>query len=328
MKHPLYDDQLIIITGALGFIGSCLVKHLNEKGLSNLLLVDDFDSSLKWKNINGKKFVDLISSEELFPFLEAHEREVEAIVHLGAISSTTETDGAYLYRNNYRYSVRLCQKALEYDKRFIIASSAATYGNGDKGFIDDEEVIETLEPLNPYALSKQLFDLWAKRHGVLKDIVSLKYFNIFGPNEGHKGPMSSLVYKMVPKILKEGKVQLFKSHDSRFADGDQVRDFLYVKEAAAMTALFLENDLGGLFNIGSGHPTTWNQLAKAVFKALGKTPHIDYMAMPESLEKAYQNYTLADMHKFNEKTRYTYRYTLETAVADYVQNYLVPEKSY
>lgn len=328
MKTPLYDDKLIVITGALGMIGSCLVKHLNDKGFSNLLLVDDFDHTDKWKHLVGKKYVDILSIDELFPFLEGNEREIEAFVHLGACSDTTEHDCFFLYDNNYRFSVKLCEYALEHGHRFITASSAATYGIGENGFSDDEENLDALRPLNPYAMSKHMFDLWAKRQNVLKDIVSLKYFNIFGPNEDHKAHMSSMIYKMVPKILKEGKIQLFKSNDKAFKDGDQVRDFLYVKDAVAMTALFLENDAKGIFNIGSGHETTWNHLAKTIFHSLGKKEHIEYIPIPEEIGNAYQNYTLADMKKFKTHLKYTPKFTLETAVDDYIKNHLLPKRGF
>lgn len=328
MKRPLYDDKLIVITGALGFIGSCFVKHLNEKGFNNLLLVDDFEHTGKWKNLVGKKYVDIISIDELFPFLEEREGDIEAFVHLGACSDTQEIDASYLYDNNYRYSVKLCEYALEHGHRFITASSAATYGMGEEGFSDNEEMLDQLKPLNPYAMSKHMFDLWAKRQNILKDIVSLKYFNIFGPNEAHKGHMSSMIYKMFPKVLRGETIQLFKSYDQRFKDGDQVRDFLYVKDAVAMTAQFLENDLGGVFNIASGKKTTWNELATCMFETLNKKVNIQYIDMPQELIKAYQNYTLADMKKTFSSLNYACKFTTQTAVQDYLLNYLVPDRSY
>lgn len=322
------DDKLIVITGALGFIGSCLVRHLNDQGYCNLLLVDDFDHTMKWKNIVGKKYVDVIGISELFDYLEGKEKQIKAFIHLGACSDTTEQDGMFLYDNNYRFTVRLCEYAIKHGHRFITASSAATYGLGEHGFKDDEEMIEKLEPLNQYALSKQMFDLWAKRNNILNQIVSLKYFNIFGPNEGHKGHMSSMIYKMVPKIMTEGKIQLFKSNDIRFKDGDQVRDFLYVKDAVAMTALFLHNNLTGIFNIGSGKPSTWNELSEAIFSSLEKPVNIEYIDMPEAIKGAYQNFTLADMTKFNQKTGFCQTFNLQTAVKDYVLNHLIPSRGF
>lgn len=328
MKTPLYDDKWIVITGACGFIGSCLVRHLNDLGFYNLLLVDDFDSGPKWKNLVGKRFEDVISIHELFEFLEGKEQQIEAIVHLGACSDTTEMNSAFLYENNYRFSVKLCQYALTHGHRFIYASSAATYGLGEQGFSDDEALLDSLRPLNPYAFSKHLFDLWAKRQDVLKQIVSIKYFNIFGPNESHKGHMSSMIYKMVPKILATGKIELFKSNDPQYQDGEQVRDFLYVKEAVAMTAAFLSNQVCGVYNIGSGVPTTWNTLASTLFSALGKPIHIEYIPIPTEISNAYQNFTLADMSKFKKGVVYTPRFDLEASVKDYVLNHLLPHKGW
>jgi ADP-L-glycero-D-manno-heptose 6-epimerase len=332
MSPKMYDAPLIVVTGAAGFIGSCIVRYLNDKGLSNLLLVDDIKATEKWKNLRNKNFVDFISRHQLMDWLEGRDTEVSAFIHLGACSDTMELNGDYLMENNYRYTVELADYALDHGIRFIYASSAATYGDGNLGFSDDQEQIERLKPLNLYGFSKHMFDLWAKHQGVLDQLVGLKYFNVFGPNENHKGRMSSMVYKMAPIIEKEGSIKLFKSSEpDRFADGDQCRDFIYVKDAVRMTCDFLDNDACGLYNIGSGETTTWNSLAKALFKAMKKPSHIEYVDMPVDLIKQYQNYTCADMSKF----RQTYgllpeqpicQYTIEDSVADYVQNYLLKEE--
>ena len=265
------QSKYIIVTGAAGFIGSCCVKHLNDLGNTQLLLVDDLKKTEKWKNLLNKKCRDFISRYDLFKWLEGKEQEIGAIIHLGACSDTLETDGNYLMENNFRYTVRLAEYALQHGIRFIYASSAATYGNGTLGFNDHHDLLEELKPLNLYGFSKYYFDLWAKQQGILNQIVGLKYFNVFGPNENHKGRMASMVYKMLPIAQNEGTIRLFRSSEpDRFGDGDQCRDFIYVKDAVRMTCDFLKNDLGGIFNIGSGQTTTWNQLAKAVFKALEK----------------------------------------------------------
>ena len=324
----MYDDKLIVVTGAAGMIGSSVVKVLNDKGYTNLLLVDNFGKTTKWKNLLGKQFIDLISIEQLFPFLEGRERDIEAFIHLGACSDTLEADGEYLMENNYRFSVRLAAYALTHGQRFIYASSAATYGDGSKGFSDDPDLLETLEPLNMYGFSKHLFDLWLQRQGVLDKVVGLKYFNVFGPNEDEKGRMASMVYKMHPLIQKEGVIRLFKSTEpDKFGDGEQKRDFIYVKDAAKITADLLENDIGGIYNVGLGQATTWNTLAEAVFSAMDLPPSIEYIEMPDTLKKQYQNYTCADMNRlekvWKELSPYPLMtYTVESGVDDYVREYL------
>ncbi|MBS0620115.1 MAG: ADP-glyceromanno-heptose 6-epimerase [Verrucomicrobia bacterium] len=326
MEKQLCDERFILITGAAGFIGSCTVRHLNDLGYTNLILVDDIKKTEKWKNLIRKQSADLLSKEALFSWLEGKERQIFAIIHLGACSDTLELDGNYLMENNYRYTLRLAEYALENEIRFIYASSAATYGDGKLGFADDHEKLGNLKPLNLYGFSKYWFDLWAKQQGVLDQIVGLKYFNVFGPNENHKGRMASMVYKMLPIVQKEGKIRLFKSSEpERFKDGGQCRDFIYVKDVARMTCAFLENGARGIFNIGSGTPTTWNQLAEAVFKAVDKRPQIEYIDMPEDLRNQYQNYTCAEMTKYRESGLPPCAYTVEQGVIDYVQNYLLKD---
>jgi ADP-L-glycero-D-manno-heptose 6-epimerase len=251
---------------------------------------------------------------------------VEAVFHLGACSSTIETDASYLIKNNYEYTKILAQWATRPRRagiHFIYASSAATYGDGSSGFSDDEAKLEELRPLNMYGYSKHLFDLWTRRTGLLKKIVGLKYFNVFGPNEYHKADMRSFVLKAFEQINATGKVCLFKSYKSEYADGEQVRDFLYVKDAVDMTFFFFDNPkITGLFNIGAGLARSWNDLVKAVFAALGKKPNIEYIDMPESIRNQYQYYTCADISKLR-KASYKKQITpLDEAIKDYVQNYL------
>ncbi|NGX60528.1 MAG: ADP-L-glycero-D-manno-heptose-6-epimerase [Chlamydiae bacterium] len=323
-------DRIIIVTGAAGFIGSAVARHLNDLGYHRLLLVDDIEKTEKWKNLLGKKFYDFISKHDLFSWLIDHADEVGGIIHLGACSDTLEKDGDYLMENNFHYTQILAEFALENDVRFIYASSAATYGDGRQGFSDDTDQLEELRPLNLYGFSKHFFDLWAKQQGILDRIVGLKYFNVFGPNENHKGHMASMVYKMLPKVTNEGVVHLFRSSDpDNFGDGQQCRDFIYIKDVARLTCDFLFNNISGIFNIGRGTPTTWNELASALFEAIGKEKNIQYIDMPEDLVKQYQNYTCADMQKFlkkHQKTEAISTYNIKDAVCDYVQGYLLKDQ--
>lgn len=321
----VYDDQLIVVTGGAGFIGSAVIGHLNSLGFDNILVVDQLCHSNKWQNLVGKRFVDMLEKDQLFDWLKGRESTIEAFIHLGACTSTVETDASYLLQNNYRFSLNLAEYALHHDKRFIYASSAATYGNGEQGFSDDETRLEILRPLNMYGYSKHLFDLWAKGQGVLNKMVGLKYFNVYGPNEYHKGRMASAITRMLPQAKEEGVIRLFKSSDPKtFADGEQKRDFIYVKDAARMTCEFLSNEAAGIFNIGMGVATSWNTLAKAVFKAIGKPIQIEYIWMPEDLVGKYQNFTQADMKKTNHTLKAKAQtMPIEEAVTEYIQKYLL-----
>jgi len=325
----VYEDQYVVVTGGAGFIGSGVIRHLNDLGLDNIIVVDELGTTEKWKNLVGKGFADVIEKDHIFDWLQGKESAIEAFIHLGACSSTVETDASFLLENNYRFSIRLAEYALKNDHRFIYASSAATYGDGSQGFSDNHDELEKLHPLNMYGYSKHLFDLWLKNQGLLNKVVGLKYFNVFGPNEYHKGRMASAITQILPTAQKEGVVRLFKSSEpERFADGEQCRDFIYVKDAARMTCAFLENEAAGIFNIGTGTPGTWNTVASGVFKALKATSNIQYIKMPEDLTGKYQNYTCAEMSKTKEALgdAISSCKPLEEAVVDYVSNYLLQGK--
>lgn len=329
MKQIKFNDEpIVVITGGVGFIGSCLARHLNDAGVKNLVLVDDLGTGIKWRNLLGKSFIDVIDKSQLFRWLEGKESAIGAIVHLGACTKTIETDASYLLENNYRYTVNLAQYALDNGIRFLYASSAATYGAGEQGFSDDNDQIEALKPLNMYGMSKQLFDLWAKREGVLDKIVGLKFFNVFGPNEVHKGRMASAIVQVLPTVQKEGVIRLFQSSQpDLYCDGGQMRDFVYVKDVVRMICAFLSKGATGLYNIASGNASTWNDLAAAVFAALNLPLKIEYIPMPVDLIGKYQNYTCADM----QKTRSAIGSiadcrSLNESVKDYLQNYLLPDQ--
>ncbi len=316
---------MIIVTGGAGFIGSAIISSLNKRQITDILVVDKLECNQKWMNLRNLSFADYVEKDDFLEMVieDKLDSSIEAVLHLGACSDTTETNASYLIKNNYEYSKLLAQWATNANTRFIYASSAATYGDGSVGFSDDENELEHLRPLNMYGYSKHLFDLWACRTGLLKKIVGLKYFNVFGPNEYHKANMRSFCLKAFEQINAAGKVRLFKSYKSEFKDGEQVRDFIYIKDAVDMTLFFLDNKrLNGIFNIGTGEPRTWNDLVKAVFIGMGRKTNIEYIAMPESIRNQYQYYTCADtvkLHKsgYNKKT-----ISLENAIKDYVQNYL------
>ncbi len=316
---------MIIVTGGAGFIGSALIAALNKRQITDILVVDELGTDRKWKNLRNLSFADYVEKDDFLEMVieDKLDNSIDAVFHLGACSDTTETNASYLIKNNYEYSKLLAQWATADNIRFIYASSAATYGDGSVGFSDDQEKIENLRSLNMYGYSKHLFDLWARRAGLLKKIVGLKYFNVFGPNEYHKADMRSFCIKAFEQITSTSKVRLFKSYKPEYADGEQLRDFIYVKNAVDMTLFFYDNpQITGLFNIGTGKARTWNDLVKAVFAAMGKEPNIEYIEMPESIRDQYQYYTCADITNLH-KAGYDKEITpLEDAIKDYVQNYL------
>ncbi len=316
---------MIVVTGGAGFIGSALVHALNERGIRDILVVDELGTSSKWKNLRGLSFADYLEKDDFLERVldDQAPESVEAILHMGACSSTTEMDASYLIRNNFEYTRQLALWAEDAGIRFIYASSAATYGDGARGFDDDEEEIDRLRPLNPYGYSKQLFDLWARQEGLLDKIVGLKYFNVFGPNEYHKGDMRSFVLKGFEQIKASGKVSLFKSHHPSYGDGEYIRDFIYIKDAVKMTLFFLDHqEICGLFNVGTGQGRTWNDYVHAIFAALGVKCVIEYIEMPPSIRPQYQYFSQARMDKLRTAGYGNATVPLEEAVTDYVVNYL------
>ena len=325
-----WTGKRVIVTGGAGFIGSVLVWELNRRGCSQVVIADFPAQHEKLVNLTALRYTEMIEPAELPVRLASGAMgKLDCIFHLGACSSTTETNEKYLRENNYEYSRTLAQWALGAGVRFVYASSAATYGDGSAGMDDsDPDQLERLRPLNLYGQSKQWMDLHAWREGWLDRIVGLKYFNVFGPNENHKGDMRSVVCKSYAEVLRTGVIHLFKSYRQEYRDGEQRRDFLYVKDAVDMTLHLAANPgANGIFNIGSGVARTWNELARALFAALGREPHIEYMDMPESIRDKYQYFTKADVHKLLA-TSYDQPITpLEDAVRDYLVNYLVPGRT-
>lgn len=318
-----------IVTGASGLIGSAAVWALNKAGEQDILAVDHLGTSEKWKNLRALRFTDYMERDTFMEYLLDGDilDGVQGIIHMGACSSTTETDATYLVHNNFEYTKTLAELAAAKGIRFIYASSAATYGDGEQGYKDDESQIEKLRPLNMYGYSKQMFDLWAKKNGLLKEITGVKFTNVYGPNELHKGGMRSMVCRSFEQIRDNGCVNLFKSYHPDYADGEQKRDFLYVKDAVDMVLFLLERkNLTGLYNIGSGKAETWNQLATAAFAAMGREVRINYIEMPEHLKGKYQYYTCADMSKMRAAGYTKEPTSLEDAIKDDIQVYLQPGK--
>jgi len=316
---------MIVVTGGAGFIGSAFVWKLNTEGIDEVIIVDRLGCSKKWKNLVNRRYADFLHKdtflrmilEDRVPF------PVEALVHMGACSSTTEADADYLMENNFHYTCRVTEWAMKHGVRLIYASSAATYGDGSQGFDDDEGRIKDLRPINMYGYSKQLFDQWSLRHGIQKQVAGIKFFNVFGPNEYHKGDMSSVIYKACQQIRETGRVRLFKSHRPDYGDGEQKRDFVYVKDCVEVLWWLMEHrEVNGIFNVGTGKCRSWNDLISAVFSALGREKQIDYIPMPENLQAQYQYYTEAKMDKLQVRGCPVTFKSLEDSVHDYVVNYL------
>ena len=320
-----------IVTGGAGLIGSALVWELNRAGIDDILVVDHLGNTTdKWKNLAPLRFDDYLEKDTFREKLAAggiRPAEIAGVLHMGACSSTTERDASYLIDNNFKATCELAEFCVANGIRLVYASSCATYGDGSRGYVDDETGIELLRPMNMYGYSKQMFDLWAKRRGYLAKITGCKFSNVYGPNERHKGEMRSVVCRAFEQISATGKLKLFRSYRPEYADGEQMRDFLYVKDAVKMVMfLFRRSDAGGLYNIGSGRAETWNALARAAFAALDKPVDIEYIEMPEHLRDRYQYYTNAEMGKLHALGFTEEATSLHDAIGDYIRNYMVPSK--
>ena len=324
----------IVVTGGAGFIGSAIIWALNKQGITDIIVTDELwhdQETERWKNLARLKFQDYLNKDLFLDELESGHLtgKIDGIIHMGACSSTTEFNAGFLMDNNYLDTKRLATWSVENSTRFVYASSAATYGDGEKGFSDNHDSLNDYIPLNAYAFSKWQFDLHALRTGMLDKIAGLKFFNVFGPNEYHKQDMRSVVAKSYNQIKDTGKVKLFKSHHDNYQDGGQLRDFVYVKYAVeAVLALYSNPNANGIFNVGTGEARSFKDLVTAVYTAMGIEPNIEYIDMPVHLREKYQYYTQAETDKLKKYLPESEWTSLEDSVADYVQNYLAQEESY
>jgi len=316
----------IILTGGAGFIGSCFLWKLNNVGISDILVVDHLNK-LKEKNLVNKKFKDYIEKKDFLPLIQKNKiKKIDAVIHLGACTNTMETNIPYILENNFYYSKILVQWALQNNSLFFYASSGATYGNGENGFSDEDENTLKLMPLNLYGLSKHFFDFWIIDNKLSDKVVGFKFFNVFGPNEYHKGEMRSVVLKSYEKIKKDGEIYLFKSYRKEYLDGEQKRDFVYVKDVIEVMYYFIKNpDKKGIFNIGTGEAKSFNQLAISLFSSLNMKPKIHYFDMPEDIREKYQYFTEADLKKLRKAGCNHKFMKLDEAISDYV-SYLKENK--
>lgn len=314
----------IIVTGGAGFIGSCIVRTLNDMGITDITIVDNIRSTDKWMNMRNKQYTEYINRDEFLDKLQEYAGKVTHIIHMGACSATTEKDFDFLYKNNFEFTKALWKFCADQQISFIYASSAATYGDGEEGF-DDKTDIKRLRPLNGYGYSKQLFDLWVEKQEVTpKQYVGFKFFNVYGPNEYFKGSMASVIFHSFNKITETGEMGLFKSYKEEYEDGGQLRDFVYVKDICKVIKYMIENEnVNGLFNLGTGQARSFYDLAVATFNAMGVEPNIKFIDMPETLRPKYQYYTQANMEKLRSVGYTDAFYSLEDGAKDYVQNYLM-----
>lgn len=321
---------MIIVTGAAGFIGSCLVRKLNDEGFNDVVVVDDFSNHEKDHNLEGKTFSQKVDRDDFLNWLRDNHRLVQFVFHIGARTDTTEFDKTIFDKLNLNYTKELWNTCVEFGLPLVYASSAATYGGGEFGYDDNHEVIEKLKPLNPYGDSKNDFDKWAIKQGKQPYFwAGLKFFNVYGPNEYHKGRMASVIFHAYNQIKEKSRMKLFRSHRPDFKDGEQLRDFVYVKDVVNVCFFLLHHRKdSGIYNLGSGKARTFLALAENTFKALDKTPVIDFIDTPVDIRDKYQYFTEANMQKLKAISYSTPFYTLEDGIADYVKNYLATGKYY
>lgn len=329
--------SVIVVTGAAGFIGSCMVGYLNEQGFENLILVDEFDEDEKELNLHGKKYLVRVERENFFEWLDIEKPDVKFVFHLGARTDTTEFDYSIHQHLNVDYSQKIWKYCTKYNIPLVYASSAATYGSGEFGYSDDHALIEKLQPLNPYGISKNEFDKWVlEQENQPPFWTGLKFFNVYGPNEYHKARMASMIFHGFHQIQQNGFVKLFKSHKEGFKDGEQLRDFIYVKDVIKICYWFLEvsqesivnSPQNGIYNVGTATARSFNDLVKATFSALRLPVEIKYIDMPEDIKDKYQYFTEAEMEKIRLAGYISPLYTLEEGVNDYVKNYLGVNRYY
>jgi ADP-L-glycero-D-manno-heptose 6-epimerase len=319
---------MIIVTGAAGFIGSCTVGMLNEKGIENIIVVDEFEREDKYPNLEGKSFAAKVHRNDFPHWLWENFARVDFIYHLGARTDTTEQDNAIFQELNLDYSKTIWELCTQHNIPLVYASSAATYGLGEQGYADRHDIIEDLAPLNPYGRSKNDFDIWALAQEQQPPFwAGLKFFNVYGPNEYHKGRMASVIFHTTRQIKATGEMKLFRSHRDDFQDGEQSRDFIYVKDVLSILWFFYQNrQNSGLYNVGTGQARTFYDLAASTFRAMGLEPNISFIDTPEDIRDTYQYFTEADMSKLKQAGYDQPFYSLEEGIRDYVQGYLLEEK--
>jgi ADP-L-glycero-D-manno-heptose 6-epimerase len=324
----MHQQDVIVVTGAAGFIGSYLTGYLNHLGFEKLVLVDDFSVVKKEANLEGKKFLQQVDRELFFDWCEEHKGEIGYIFHLGARTDTTEMDYAVHKKWNLDYSQRIWQLCTDNNIPLVYASSAATYGNGEHGYTDSHDVVTKLHPLNPYGVSKNEFDIWALAQPTAPPFwAGLKFFNVFGPNEYHKGRMASVIFHAYNQIKEKGEVKLFRSHNPDYKDGEQIRDFIYVKDVASICVWLMQNQpASGLYNTGTGKARTFKDLVKAIFDTLKLPEQIVFVDTPIDIRDKYQYFTEADMRKLFAAGYSTPLYSLEEGVKEYVSDYLLQNK--
>ena len=322
---------MIIVTGGAGFIGSAFVSNLNAQGRTDIIVVDRLGVSESWRNLKRLTFEDFVQRDEFITQVRSNSLpwKIEAVVHMGASSATTERDGDFLLANNYHYTKTLAEYCLNNQIRFIYASSGQVYGDGRFGYVDDDQTLLKSVPITRYGWTKHMFDSWVIRHNLSSKVVGLRFFNVYGPNEYHKGDQRSVIHKAYHEIKTSGKISLFKSYHPDYKDGESLRDFVYIKDCCTVMAWFLNNPkANGIFNVGSGKAHKWNDLARAMFKALKLPEKIEYREMPEELRGQYQYFTEASIEKLIACGAPPCSTALEDGIADYITNYLETSDPY